>query len=95
MGTRVLSVREARYKLVLHFEPSAEYLYDLVADPGEQAPLAPKAQKMTRRRLLEIAREHLQTSSSQRDGKKRMQARLGSLRLEWKDPTGKASAVAP
>ena len=94
MGSRVLSVREARYKLVLHFEPRAEYLYDLVADPGEQAPLAPGAQKMIRRRLLEIAREHLQTSSTQRDGKKRMQARLSSLRLEWKNPASKASVVA-
>jgi arylsulfatase A-like enzyme len=93
-GPRVLSVREARYKLVLHFEPKAEYLYDLVADPGEQAPLAPGAQKMIRRRLLEIAREHLHTSSTQRDAKRRMQARLSSLRLEWKHPASKTSAVA-
>jgi arylsulfatase A-like enzyme len=94
-GPRVLSVREARYKLVLHFEPEAEYLYDLVADPGEQAPLAPEAQKMIRRRLLEIARQHLQISSTQRDAKRRMQARLSSLRLEWKHPASKTSAVAP
>jgi uncharacterized sulfatase len=93
-GPRVLSVRESRYKLVLHFEPKAEYLYDLEADPGEQAPLAPGTQKRIRRRLLEIAREHLQTSSTQRDAKRRMQARLSSLQLEWKDPASKASAVA-
>jgi arylsulfatase A-like enzyme len=94
MRSRVLAVREARYKLVLHFERSAEYLYDLVADPGEQAPLAPQAQTMMRRRLLEIAREHLQKSSRQRDGKMRVQARLNNLRLEWKNPASKASAVA-
>jgi hypothetical protein len=80
--------------MVLHFEPKSEYLYDLVADPGEQAPLAPEAQKMIRRRLLEIAREHLHTSSTQRDAKRRMQARLSSLRLEWKHPASKTSAVA-
>ena len=91
---RVLAVREARYKLVLHFEPGVEYLYDLVADPGEQAPLAPRAQTIVRRRLLEIARQHLQKSSRQRDWKKRLQARLNNLRLEWKDPASKASAVA-
>ena len=91
---RVLSVREARFKLVLHFEPSAEYLYDLLADPGEQAPLAPQVQAVIRRRLLEIAHRHLQKSSRQRDWKKRLQARLNNLRLEWKNPASKASTVA-
>jgi arylsulfatase A-like enzyme len=94
-GPRVLSVREARYKMVLHFEPKAEYLYDLEADPGEQAPLAPATHKMVRRRLLKLAREYLQTSSAQRDAKRRMQAQLSSLRLEWKHPASKTSAAAP
>jgi arylsulfatase A-like enzyme len=83
MGPRVLSVRESRFKLVLHFDPAAEFLYDLEADPGEQAPLEPAAQKAVRRRLLEIAREHLRTSSEQRDGKARVRARLREVRLEW------------
>ena len=99
MGPRVLSVREARYKLVLHFGPPAENsvvenLYDLDADPGEQAPLAPAAQKPVRRRLLEIAREHLRRSSEQRDPRTRLQARLRELRLEWKKPADQASPVA-
>ena len=94
IGSRVLSVREARFKLVLHFDPPAEYLYDLVADPGEQGPLAPVALKPVRRRLLEIAREHLRNSRSQRDWQARVRARLSSLRLEWNDPANKASAVA-
>jgi hypothetical protein len=93
MGPRVLSVREQRYKLVLHFDPKAEYLYDLMADPGEQAPLAPESQKAVRARLLEIAGEHLLHSSRERDLKKRVQARLSSLRLEWKNSTDKAAAV--
>ena len=62
LGSRVLSVRESRFKLMLQFDPPAEHLYDLEADRGEQAPLAPTAQKAVRRRLLEIAREHLQQS---------------------------------
>lgn len=94
LGPRVLSVRDERYKLVLHFNPPAERLYDLRADPGEQAPLAPETQKPVRRRLLEIARTHLQRSSEQRDQRARVQARLRELQLEWKKPADKASPVA-
>ncbi len=39
MGPRVLSIRESRFKLVLSFDPPAEELYDLEADPQEQTPL--------------------------------------------------------
>jgi arylsulfatase A-like enzyme len=94
MGARVLSVRESRYKLVLHFDPPAENLYDLEADPSEHAPLAPSTQKPVRRRLLEIARDHLRRSVEQRDSRTRVQASLRELRLEWKKPTDKASPVA-
>jgi arylsulfatase A-like enzyme len=83
LGPRVLSVRETCFKLVLHFDPWAEYFYDLEADPGEHAPLAPGDQKTTRRHLLEIAREHLQHSISGRDQRARMRARLRELQLEW------------
>ncbi len=94
LGPRVLSVREERFKLVLHFNPPAERLYDLLSDPGEQAPLARDAQKPVRRRLLEIARAHLQRSVEQRDQRTRVQARLRELQLEWKKPAEKASPVA-
>ncbi|MGA2743355.1 MAG: sulfatase [Candidatus Sulfotelmatobacter sp.] len=94
MGPRVLSVRESRYKLVLHFDPPAENLFDLETDPGELVPLPTAAQKPVRRRLLEIAREHLRRSSEQRDSRTRMQASLRELRLEWKKPADKASTVA-
>ena len=93
-GPRVLSIRESRFKLVLHFDPAAENLYDLDADPGEQAPLERTAQKAVRRRLLEIAREHLRRSIEQRDWRTRVQARLRELQLEWKKPADQASPVA-
>jgi arylsulfatase A-like enzyme len=95
MGPRVLSVRESRYKLVLHFDPPAENLFDLDADPGERVPLAPAAEKPVRRRLLEIAREHLRRSNEQRDSRTRVQARLRELQLEWEKPADHASPVAP
>ena len=93
-GPRVLSVRDARYKLVLHFDPPAENLYDLDSDPLEQAPLSPAAEKPVRRRLLESAREHLRRSRKQRDPRMRLQARLRELRLEWKKPADQASPAA-
>ena len=94
IGPRVLSVRESRFKLVLHFDPAAEDLYDLEADPGEQVPLAPAAQKAVRRRLLEIASEHLRQSTEERDWRTRAQACLRELRLEWENPADKISPVA-
>jgi arylsulfatase A-like enzyme len=83
MGPRVLSVRESRFKLALDFDPPAEYFYDLEADPVEEAPLAPTAHKPVRRRLLEIAREHLKGSIEQRDQRRRVGARLRDVQLEW------------
>lgn len=94
MGARVLAVRETRYKLVLHCNPFAEALYDLEADPGERSPLSPATQKAVRRRLLEMAREHLRRSCEDRDWQSRTQARLRELQLEWKDPANKAAPVA-
>jgi arylsulfatase A-like enzyme len=94
MGPRVLSVRERRFKLVLHFEQPAEFLYDLNADPQELSPLAADAERPVRRRLLERAREHLQGSSRDRDPGARLQARLRDLRLEWMKPADKAAPLA-
>jgi arylsulfatase A-like enzyme len=96
MGPRVLSVRDARFKLVLYFDPPAEQLYDLEADPGERAPLESHAQKPVRRRLVDIAREHLQRSIQKREHNQRtcVQARLRELQLEWKTPAQKTSPVA-
>jgi arylsulfatase A-like enzyme len=94
MGPRVLSVRESRYKLVFRFDPAAENLYDLEADPREQKPLAPIAQKPMRRRLLEVAREHLQRSIEQSVSRTCVQAHLRDLQIEWNNAPDKASPVA-
>ena len=83
LGPRVLSIREKRFKLVLHFDPAQEWLYDLEADPGEQAPLKATSQKPVRRRLLEMAREHLRDSARLQRGEPRLRTRLRDFRLEW------------
>ncbi len=94
LGSRVLSVRDSRFKLVLFFESRTEYLYDLEADPGEKSPLPSGSEPRVRRRLLEAAREHLRGSSDRRDSQSRVKARLRELQLEWKKPADKASPVA-
>lgn len=94
LGPRVLSVRESRYKLLLYFDPPREEVYDLEADPGEQAPLAASAQRPVRRRLLKIAHAHLQHSLRQRDVRARSRAQLCELQLEWGHPAAQSSPVA-
>jgi arylsulfatase A-like enzyme len=94
LGARVLSIRESRFKLLLHFETKADYLYDLGDDPCERHPIAPTEEKAVRRRLLEIARTHLHRSQRDRNLKFRLQMRLRDLRIEWQIPAGKASATA-
>jgi hypothetical protein len=69
---------------VLHFDPPKDSLYDLESDPGEHAPLAAASQKPVRRRLLEIAREHLKQSVIRRDTGLPIRSRLRELQLEWK-----------
>jgi arylsulfatase A-like enzyme len=92
-GHRVLSITDLRFKLVFFFETKMEILYDLEADPGEQRPLPSPDQMPVRRRLLEVAREHL-SSSSQYDTALRLQARLRELQLEWANPADKSLPVA-
>jgi len=93
LGPRVLTVRDVRFKLMLHFDPPAEQLFDLEADPGEHAPLAPNAQMAVRHRLLEVAREHLQRSSGRRDERMRLRARVRDLQLEWTRPIPQRSRI--
>ena len=83
LGPRVLAVREKRFKVVLHFNPRAEQLYDLEADPRELSPLPAGAEPAARARLLAQARAHLARSSAERDASERLQAILRDLRLEW------------
>lgn len=94
VGPRLLAVRERRFKLLLHFDPSAEYLYDLETDPSETRPLPQSAERSTRRRLLEAAHQHLQRSVSDRNPIARLSSRLRELRLEWTKPAGKIAPVS-
>jgi hypothetical protein len=93
MGPRILSVTESRFKLVFFFDDKAESLYDLETDPGERSPLPAHDQKPVRRRLLEIAHEHLRRSE-RRDLRLRLQARLRELQLEWGNLAQKPLPVA-
>jgi arylsulfatase A-like enzyme len=93
MGARCLSLRESRFKLTLQFDPPAEHLFDLDSDPGEQAPLAPGAQKGVRKRLLERAKEHLQASREERNSHLQLRARLRDLQLEWLGPFSRRSEI--
>ncbi len=83
LGSRVLSVMESRFKLTVQFDPFQEHLYDLEADPGEHAPLSPAAHKAERRKLLDVAREHLNRLAAERDPQMRLRAGLRELQLEW------------
>jgi arylsulfatase A-like enzyme len=94
LGPRVLSVRESRFKLLLYFDPFATELYDLDADPHEHAALGPSVHEQVRRRLLEIAREHLSQSAANRNLRARVEAQLRDLRLEWKKPAHNHAPVA-
>jgi hypothetical protein len=95
VGPRVLVVREGRFKLVLHFDPQREVLYDLEMDPKERQPLPPDTHKPARRRLLERAQNHLRCSLKERDQHSRLRSRLRDLQLEWSAPAQKTSLVAP
>lgn len=86
LGPRVLAVREERYKLVLHFEPAYEQLFDLEADPLELAALPQAQERQVRRRLLQWARQHIEKSLRERDPALLFQARLRDVRLEWTKP---------
>lgn len=83
LGARLLSVRSARYKLIMRIDPgSVEELYDLEADPKEERPLPPSVQKEVRGQLLRAAREHMQKISEGRHETTRLRARLRDLRIE-------------
>ncbi len=83
MGSRLLSVRDARYKMVTRFESgTTEEVYDLEADPGEHKPLTAEVTKGIRRGLLSAAHEYMEKTSRDRDAGLRLAARLRNLRSE-------------
>jgi arylsulfatase A-like enzyme len=80
-GTRLLAVREARYKMLLNFDTRTEYLFDLEADPGEQKPMPGAAGKPERRRLLEAALAHLRRSGNRQSSEAYLRARSREIGL--------------
>jgi arylsulfatase A-like enzyme len=79
-GHRTLAVREARYKLVLHFKSSNEYLFDLQTDPHERTPLPDNVAKAVRGSLLKTAFEHL-SRTQRRDPRAYLRTRLRDIGL--------------
>ena len=81
--SRLLAVRDERFKLVMRMEPGAvEEVYDLETDPEEIRPSGGGIALETRKRLLQSAREHMEKTVSARDGTMRLRARLRDLRYE-------------
>jgi len=82
-ASRLLAVRDARFKLVMRIEPGAiEEVYDLEADPAETRPSTDGPALETRKRLLQAAHEHVEKTVSARDPVMRLRARLRDLRCE-------------
>ena len=82
-GARILSVRDSRHKLVIHFDPWQERLFDLMNDPLELKSLAESLEKPVRRRLVQAALAHLRQGRLLRPWRARAKARLNDLRIEW------------
>jgi len=86
-GSRVLVVRDGRYKLCVTFSsPLTADLFDLDADPGERSPTPGGQSREIRHRLLQQALAHVEQSRTQRDSSVRLAARLRDLQLEWANP---------
>jgi arylsulfatase A-like enzyme len=82
-ASRLLAVRDARFKLVMRIEPGAiEEVYDLEADPAETRPSTDGTALETRKRMLQAAYEHMEKTVSARDPVMRLRARLRDLRCE-------------
>jgi len=80
-GSRLLAIRDARYKLLLNFDTHAEHFFDLEADPGECSPLPDQVAKAERRRLLESALAHLRRSAQARNPEAYLRTRLREIGL--------------
>jgi arylsulfatase A-like enzyme len=78
-GGRLLSVRDARYKLRLNFDDRTQDCFDLQADPREQTPLPTAAASPHRRRLLQAALEHLRRSCARQPSEGYLRALLRDI----------------
>ena len=81
---RVLAVRDGNYKLHLQFDPWKEELYDLSRDPSEKSPIPVGAERVLRRRLLQLAADHVQQAVNQRDTQLRLKSKIREVQLQWR-----------
>jgi arylsulfatase A-like enzyme len=78
-GSRLLAVREPRYKLLLNFDTGTDYLFDLDSDPGERKPVPSSVARLDRRRLLEVALAHLRKLSARQPSELYLRSRLRDI----------------
>jgi arylsulfatase A-like enzyme len=84
LAPRLVSVRDARHKLVLRIEPGAvEELYDLKAEGAEKRSLPAAAENEVRIRFLQAVRKHVTETAMGTDMVARLKARLRDVRVEW------------
>lgn len=81
MGPRLLSVRQKQYKLVIDFKNCEVRMFNLETDPAERTPLPPGTAVQTCRRLLEIARAHIESSGPERNSGRRLGALLRDVKV--------------
>lgn len=80
LRSRLLAVRDDRYKLVVRFSNGTERFCDLNADPEERSSLPEGVQTDQRIRLLKVARDHLHKSRIERNAELALKARLRDIR---------------
>jgi arylsulfatase A-like enzyme len=79
MHSRLMSVRDSTYKLVIDFGHKKDWLFDLKNDPSENSPLPDDAFPQERVRLLRAALAHIRSMQQQRDPGLRLRSRLRDL----------------
>ena len=78
-GSRLLSVREARYKMLLNLDSGSEEIFDLRSDPKQEVPLPGTTARVERRRLLQAAFVHLQKTNRRQPSRNYLRARLREI----------------
>ncbi|MGH9515492.1 MAG: sulfatase-like hydrolase/transferase, partial [Terriglobales bacterium] len=83
LSSRLLSIRQGEYKLVMNFATGSDQLFELGSDPGEVSPLPAGMASDVRRQLLECAKKHITESLKSRHLDLRFAARVRELRAQW------------